>query len=183
MPGYQMWNRRAAERRQVHSVQCADARADRGGELSVLHDRSERRRRAGAGSAAGAARGDREAREDPADDGRVRGHRRPRRGRLAGRRARQQFLAHIREVDAIAHVVRCFENTDIVHVAGKIDPIADIETIDTELALADLASVEKARGSRGEGGQRAATRMRSRKRRAVRAREGASRTGASPCAR
>jgi ribosome-binding ATPase len=55
-----------------------------------------------------------------------------------------QFLAHIRETDAIAHVVRCFANDDIVHVAGKIDPIADIEVIDTELGLADLASVEKA---------------------------------------
>ena len=55
-----------------------------------------------------------------------------------------KFLAHIREVDAIAHVVRCFEHTDIVHVAGKVDPISDIDTIDTELALADLDSVEKA---------------------------------------
>ncbi|MEO8671327.1 MAG: redox-regulated ATPase YchF [Tahibacter sp.] len=55
-----------------------------------------------------------------------------------------KFLAHIREVDAIAHVVRCFENSDIVHVAGKIDPISDIDTIDTELALADLDSVDKA---------------------------------------
>src|ERR1051325_7504258 len=55
-----------------------------------------------------------------------------------------QFLAHIRETDAISHVVRCFEHPDIVHVAGKIDPISDIETIDTELALADLDSVEKA---------------------------------------
>ena len=55
-----------------------------------------------------------------------------------------KFLAHIREVDAIAHVVRCFEHTDIVHVAGRVDPISDIETIDTELALADLDSVEKA---------------------------------------
>ncbi|MFC4727944.1 redox-regulated ATPase YchF [Coralloluteibacterium thermophilus] len=55
-----------------------------------------------------------------------------------------KFLAHIREVDAVAHVVRCFEHGDIVHVAGKVDPIADIETIDTELALADLDSVEKA---------------------------------------
>jgi ribosome-binding ATPase len=54
-----------------------------------------------------------------------------------------QFLSHIREVDAIAHVVRCFENTDIIHVAGRIDPLADIETIDTELALADLATLEK----------------------------------------
>ncbi|RYD15093.1 MAG: redox-regulated ATPase YchF [Lysobacteraceae bacterium] len=55
-----------------------------------------------------------------------------------------KFLAHIREVDAIAHVVRCFEHPDIVHVTGKVDPISDIETIDTELALADLDSVEKA---------------------------------------
>jgi ribosome-binding ATPase len=55
-----------------------------------------------------------------------------------------QFLSHIREVDAIAHVVRCFESSDIIHVAGKVDPIADIETIDTELALADLSTVDKA---------------------------------------
>jgi GTP-binding protein YchF len=55
-----------------------------------------------------------------------------------------QFLAHIREVDAIAHVVRCFENDDIVHVAGRIDPLSDLEIINTELALADLVSVEKA---------------------------------------
>ena len=54
-----------------------------------------------------------------------------------------QFLAHIREVDAIAHVVRCFAGGDVIHVAGKVDPLSDIETIDTELALADLATVEK----------------------------------------
>jgi GTP-binding protein YchF len=55
-----------------------------------------------------------------------------------------QFLAHIREVDAIAHVVRCFEDDDVVHVAGRIDPLSDLEIINTELALADLASVDKA---------------------------------------
>jgi GTP-binding protein YchF len=54
-----------------------------------------------------------------------------------------QFLANIRETDAIAHVVRCFEDPNVVHVAGKIDPLSDIETIHTELALADLQSVEK----------------------------------------
>jgi ribosome-binding ATPase len=54
-----------------------------------------------------------------------------------------QFLSHIREVDAIAHVVRCFENDDIIHVAGRIDPLSDVEIIDTELALADLATLEK----------------------------------------
>jgi hypothetical protein len=55
-----------------------------------------------------------------------------------------KFLANIRETDAIAHVVRCFEDANVVHVAGKVDPISDIETINTELALADLAMVEKA---------------------------------------
>ncbi|KRG88349.1 GTP-binding protein [Stenotrophomonas daejeonensis] len=55
-----------------------------------------------------------------------------------------KFLAHIRETDAIAHVVRCFEDGNVIHVSNKVDPIADIETIDTELALADLESVLKA---------------------------------------
>ncbi|TQV76467.1 redox-regulated ATPase YchF [Aliikangiella marina] len=54
-----------------------------------------------------------------------------------------QFLANIRETDAIAHVVRCFENEDVIHVENKIDPLDDIEVINTELALADLESVEK----------------------------------------
>ena len=54
-----------------------------------------------------------------------------------------QFLANIRETDAIAHVVRCFEDPNVVHVAGKVDPLSDIETIVTELALADLQTVEK----------------------------------------
>jgi GTP-binding protein YchF len=55
-----------------------------------------------------------------------------------------KFLAHIREVDAVAHVVRCFENDDIIHVAGRIDPASDIEVINTELALADLDSIDRA---------------------------------------
>jgi len=55
-----------------------------------------------------------------------------------------KFLAHIRETDAIAHVVRCFENDDIVHVAGRVKPLDDIEVINTELALADLETVERA---------------------------------------
>ncbi|RUS67077.1 Ribosome-binding ATPase YchF [Saezia sanguinis] len=55
-----------------------------------------------------------------------------------------QFLSHIRETDAIVNVVRCFEDDNIVHVAGKIDPISDIEVIQTELCLADLSTVEKA---------------------------------------
>ncbi len=54
-----------------------------------------------------------------------------------------QFLANIRETDAIAHVVRCFEDENVIHVAGKIDPLDDIETINTELALADLSAVER----------------------------------------
>jgi ribosome-binding ATPase len=65
-------------------------------------------------------------------------------GAASGEGLGNKFLAHIREVDAICHVVRCFEHGDIVHVSGKVDPMSDIETIDTELALADLESVEKA---------------------------------------
>ena len=54
-----------------------------------------------------------------------------------------KFLSHIREVDAIAHVVRCFENDDIIHVAGSVDPLRDIEIINLELALADLSQIER----------------------------------------
>ncbi len=65
-------------------------------------------------------------------------------GAAKGEGLGNKFLANIRETDAIAQVVRCFEDDDIVHVAGKVDPLADIEVINTELALADLESVEKA---------------------------------------
>ena len=74
-----------------------------------------------------------------------------------------QFLAHIRETDAIAHVVRCFENDDIVHVSGGVNPLADIDVIDTELGLADLQSVEKAADRAGKlvkSGDKEATRKR-----------------------
>ncbi len=54
-----------------------------------------------------------------------------------------QFLAHVRETDAIVNVVRCFDDENVIHVAGRVDPISDIETIQTELCLADLATVEK----------------------------------------
>lgn len=64
-------------------------------------------------------------------------------GAAAGEGLGNKFLAHIREVDAIAHVVRCFDDDDVTHVSGKIDPVADIEVINTELALADLESCEK----------------------------------------
>ncbi|NUP07170.1 MAG: redox-regulated ATPase YchF [Polyangiaceae bacterium] len=63
------------------------------------------------------------------------------RGASKGEGLGNKFLSHIREVDAILHVVRCFENADVVHVDGNVDPIRDIETIDTELLLADLDSV------------------------------------------
>ena len=65
------------------------------------------------------------------------------RGASKGEGLGNQFLANIREVDAIIHVVRCFEDSDVTHVEGKIDPIADIDTIETELMLADLESLEK----------------------------------------
>jgi len=65
------------------------------------------------------------------------------RGASKGEGLGNQFLANIREVDAIAHVVRCFEDTDVTHVEGRIDPLADIETVETELMLADLESLER----------------------------------------
>jgi len=64
-------------------------------------------------------------------------------GASQGQGLGNQFLAHIRETHAIAHLVRCFENDDIIHVAGRIDPLHDIEIIDTELMLADLDTVQK----------------------------------------
>ncbi len=67
------------------------------------------------------------------------------RGASKGEGLGNKFLQHIREVDAIVEVVRCFEEKDIVHVAGQLDPIADIETVKTELVLADLETVTKAR--------------------------------------
>jgi GTP-binding protein YchF len=65
------------------------------------------------------------------------------RGASKGEGLGNQFLANIREVDAIVHVVRCFEDTDVTHVEGRIDPVADIETVETELMLADLESLER----------------------------------------
>jgi len=65
------------------------------------------------------------------------------RGASKGEGLGNQFLANIREVDAIAHVLRCFEDDDVTHVEGRVDPIADAETIETELMIADLESVEK----------------------------------------
>ncbi|MBO0759514.1 MAG: redox-regulated ATPase YchF, partial [Bradyrhizobiaceae bacterium] len=65
------------------------------------------------------------------------------RGASKGEGLGNQFLANIREVDAIAHVVRCFEDADVTHLEGRIDPTADIETIETELMLADLESLER----------------------------------------
>ncbi len=65
------------------------------------------------------------------------------RGAHKGEGLGNQFLAHVREVAAIAHVVRCFDDPNVVHVAGRVDPASDIETIDTELMLADLAALER----------------------------------------
>jgi ribosome-binding ATPase len=81
------------------------------------------------------------------------------RGASKGEGLGNQFLANIREVDAIAHVVRCFEDTDVTHVEGRIDPIADIETVETELMLADLDSLERrvdALSKKAKGGDKEA---------------------------
>ena len=67
----------------------------------------------------------------------------PGEGRLQGRGPGNKFLSNIREVDAIVHVVRCFENDDIIHVEGSIDPKRDIETIDLELILSDIEVLDR----------------------------------------
>ena len=80
-------------------------------------------------------------------------------GAARGEGLGNQFLAHIRETDAIAHVVRCFEDADVIHVANRVDPVADIEVINTELALADLETVERAlqrAAKAAKGGDKAA---------------------------
>src|SRR4051794_24051492 len=139
-----MRHRRAAQCRQIDALQRAHAdRGGAGGKLPVLHDRAECRR-------------GRRARSAPETLARIAGSKDiiPTRltlvdiaglvrGASKGEGLGNQFLANIRECDAIAHVVRCFEDSDVTHVEGAIDPIRDIETIETELMLADLESVEK----------------------------------------
>src|ERR1700720_1268631 len=81
------------------------------------------------------------------------------RGAARGEGLGNQFLGHVREVDAIAHVVRCFPDGDVVHVEGSVDPIRDAETVETELMLADLDSLERrliAVQKRARGGEREA---------------------------
>src|SRR5213592_848313 len=65
------------------------------------------------------------------------------RGASEGEGLGNQFLANIREVDAVVHVLRCFEGGDVTHVEGRVDPVADAETVETELMLADLDSLER----------------------------------------
>src|SRR5438552_8842440 len=65
------------------------------------------------------------------------------RGASKGEGLGNQFLANIRETDAVAHVVRCFEDDNVIHVEGRVDPVTDVGTIDTELCLKDLESVDK----------------------------------------
>ena len=67
------------------------------------------------------------------------------RGASKGEGLGNQFLGHIREVDAVAYVLRCFEDPDVVHVEGRIDPVSDAETVETELMIADMESLERRR--------------------------------------
>ena len=141
-----MWNRGTAECRQVHAVQCFDAvGGGRGRELSVLHHRAE-------------------CGDVPVPDPRLdrlaqiakSGQTIPTRltfvdiaglvkGASKGEGLGNQFLGTIREVDAIAYVLRCFEDEDVTHVEGRVDPVSDAETVETELMLADLDSLERRR--------------------------------------
>ena len=80
------------------------------------------------------------------------------RGASKGEGLGNQFLANIRETDAIAHVVRCFEDDNVIHVEGRVDPVADVATIDTELCLKDLETVDKRIDRAQEGAEGAGAR-------------------------
>ena len=84
---------------------------------------------------------------DPADPAHLRGYRRAGRGASKGEGLGNQFLANIREVDAVAYVLRCFDDDDVTHVEGRVDPLSDADTVETELMLADLESLEKRRSA------------------------------------
>ncbi len=139
-----MRHRGPAQRRQVHPLQRPHQGRHRGRELPVLHHRAERRHRRAArpaprrswrrsSSPSVSSRRSSSSSTSPAWSP----------ARRKGEGLGNQFLAHIRETDAIVNVVRCFDDENVVHVAGKVDPVADIEVIQTELCLADLATVEK----------------------------------------
>ena len=143
--GLQMRHRRPAECRQVDALQCADRRRRRRRRRTIRSAPSSRMsarsrcRIRGSTTLAKLAKSEQivPTRLTFVDiAGLVR-------GASKGEGLGNQFLANIREVDAIAHVVRCFEDDDVTHVEGRIDPVADIETIETELMLADLDSLEK----------------------------------------
>ena len=132
---------------EIHTVQRRHPLAQgAGGKLSVLHHRAEPRRRHRAGTPARTARQNRQnvntliptTIEFVDIAGLVKGS-------SHGEGLGNKFLSHIREVDAIVHVVRCFEDPDIVHVTGSIDPVRDIEIVNTELVLADIETVKKRR--------------------------------------
>ena len=152
-----MRHRRLAQRRQVDPLQRADARRRprpptiRSAPSSPMSARWRTRRAARQACRA------RQVGQDHPDAADLRRHRGAGARRVQGRRPRQQVPRNIREVDAIAHVLRCFEDDDITHVEGRIDPLADAETVETELMLADLESLEK-RIDRSRKRPRAATR-------------------------
>ena len=138
-------HRRPAQRRQVHPLQRADQERRARGELSVRDDRAERRRREPARPPArrSSPRSSTPSASCPATvsfvdiAGIVR-------GASEGEGLGNQFLANIREADAIAQVVRGFTDDDVVHVEGAVNPKNDLETINAELMLADLQTLEKA---------------------------------------
>ena len=165
--GFQLRHRRPAQCRQVDPVQCPDAdRRGAGGELSRSAPSSRMSARRRARCAAGQARRHRQIGEDHSDAARASSTSpgwcaAPRRARASA----TSSSANIREVDAIVHVLRCFEDGDVIHVAGTHRSGARRRDVETELMLADLDSLEKrvaqpreARQERRQGGQGAARR-------------------------
>ena len=130
-----------------------------GGQLSVLHHRAERRPRRRARSAARQARGDRHVGQDRPDPARVRRHRRPGEGRLQGRGPGQPVPRPTSARSTPSPTsLRCFEDADVTHVSGTVDPVRDVEIVETELMLADLDSAWRSACPTSRSGPRAATR-------------------------
>ena len=161
-------HRRPPERRQDHALQRALGGQGRGGQLPLLHDRAERRRRRRARPAPRGARPVVHAERIVPTTINFVDIAGPRARRVQGRGPRQPVPRHIREVDAIVQVARCFEDPNVIHVENRVDPVADIATVTTELCLKDLDTVQQARSTARARWRRRTSRSRSSRSRSAR---------------
>ena len=158
-----MRNSRTSECRQIHPLQLYKLRQGPERQFPFLYHRTEHRLDHCPGQASGGTGEALQPETCGSGYGRDSGHRRPRERGQQGRGPGNQFLANIRETDAILHVLRCFDDPNIVHVDGSVDPVRDKEVIDMELQLKDLETVEnrlaKVQKQAQAGGDKSAKRL------------------------